>query len=138
MRILLFVSTLAVAAACSPTETEVAPPVADATIAAADKTDIECLSAKTVTKITETIRDGAAAGIDPAELRDVPAVETAKAVEQLQTKYSQDAHATLLKSDVNYRLEVIQNAINNRNPESDAHQVMNDTFERAAGCTFGS
>lgn len=110
----------------------------DTKIAAADKTDIECLSAKTVTKITETIRDGAAAGVDPTDLQDVPAVETANAIEQLQTKYIEDAHATLLKSDVNYRLEMIQDAINNRNPESQAQQVMNDTFERAAACTFGS
>lgn len=138
MRLLLLASTLSLAVACTPSEPEPDAPTVEAVIADAERADIDCLSAKSVTKITETIRDGVAAGMDPADLADVPAAETANAIEQLQTIYTNEGSAAALKSDINYRLEMIQDAINNRNPGSDAEKVMNGTFELAATCTFGS
>lgn len=138
MRLLLLASTLSLAVACSPSDPEPDAPTVETVITDAERADIDCLSAKSVTKITETIRDGVAAGMDPADLADVPAAETANAIEQLQTVYTDQASAEALKSDINYRLEMIQDAINNRNPGSDAEKVMNGTFELAATCTFGS
>ena len=138
MRLLLLASTLAFAVACSPSDPELDAPTVEAVITDAERADIDCLSAKSVTKITETIRDGVAAGMDPADLAEVPAAETANAIEQLQTIYTDQTSAEALKSDINYRLEMIQDAINNRNPGSDAEKVMNGTFELAATCTFGS
>lgn len=140
MRSLLLVSTLVLAAACGQSDTTSEPeaPAATATLAEADKTDIDCLSAKTVQAITDTIREGSIAGTDPAELRSVPATETGKALDQLKTKYDGADHAAYLEADISYRLDQIQNALNNRDPNSDAHQVMNGTFELAANCTFGS
>lgn len=127
MRIAL-VSSLALLTACSQ-----ATAVSDA-----DKVDIDCLASQTVAAITDTIREGTSAGVDPAELQAVPKTKIGEAAEQLKASYSGEMYEAYLENQVNYRLDKIQDALNNRDPDSEAHQIMTGTFELAKTCTFGS
>ena len=128
MRSVLFLSALALTTACS----EVAP------IPEGEKAEIDCLAAITVVEITDAIREGSANGVAAEELQAVPAEKTAAAVEKLKAKYSGNMDTAYLEYDINHRLDKIQDAINNRDPDSEATQIMNDTLALGKSCTFGS
>ena len=127
MRLILLTLAVGALTACNPA----------ATVPEAEKAAIDCLSAKTVVEITDAIRDGAAAGVDPSELQSVRPDKIAAATATLNATYSGAVDAAYLENDINRRLEKIQDALNNRDPNSDAVQIMNDTLELGRSCTFG-
>lgn len=128
MKHLLLPTALIFAAACSQVE-----PISDA-----EKAEIDCLASITVVEITDVISQGAADGVDPAVLQNVPAEKIAEAIEKLEAKYSGRMDEAYLEYDINHRLDKIQDALNNRDPESDATKIMNDTLALGKSCTFGS
>jgi len=103
-----------------------------------EKVEIDCLSSITVVKITDAIREGTENGIDAAELRKIPGEKIAEAIEILDTKYDGRMDEAFLEYEVNHRLDKIQDALNNRDPDSDANKIMNETLELGRSCTFGS
>ncbi|MEM1036470.1 MAG: hypothetical protein AAGI14_06880 [Pseudomonadota bacterium] len=127
MRNSLFIASFALIAACGQSGGGGDVP----------KTEVDCLASKTVVTITEAIRDGTAAGTSAEELQAVPRDKTAEAVERLGQLYPGDKAASILVTEINYRLEMIQDALNNRSPDSKANQVMDETFELAESCAFG-
>ena len=128
MRSLLLLPVLALATACS----EVTP------IPEGEKAEIDCLASITVVEITDAIREGSANGVSAEELGAVPAEKIAAAVEKLKAKYSGDIDTAYLEYDINHRLDKIQDALNNRDPDSEATQIMNDTLALGRSCSFGS
>ncbi|MEL8055389.1 MAG: hypothetical protein AAGK66_04490 [Pseudomonadota bacterium] len=128
MRNSLFIASFALIAACGQSGGGVDIP----------KAELDCLASKTVVTITEAIRDGTAAGTSAEELQAVPRDKTAEAVERLGQLYPGDKAASTLVIEINYRLEMIQDALNNRSPDSKANQIMDETFELAESCAFGS
>lgn len=128
MRILLLSISFAMVAACSQVEP----------ISPEEKTAIDCLASITVVEITDAISKGAADGVDPADLQGVPAEKIAGAIEKLEAKYSGRMDAAYLEYDINHRLDKIQDALNNRDPESEATTIMNETLALGRSCTFGS
>ena len=128
MRSFLILPALALATACS----EVAP------IPEGEKAEIDCLASITVVEITDAIREGSANGVSPDELAAVPAERIAAAKEKLEAKYSGDMDSAYLEYDINHRLDKIQDALNNRDPDSEATQIMNDTLALGRSCSFGS
>lgn len=128
MRALFALSALALVAACSPVQ-----PISDA-----EKAEIDCLASITVVEITDRISQGAADGTDPAVLSAVPAEKIAAALVKLEEKYSGRMDEAYLEYDINHRLDKIQDALNNRDPESEATKIMNETLELGRSCTFGS
>ena len=128
MRLFLFLSALTLTTACS----EVAP------IPEGEKAEIDCLASITVVEITDAIREGSANGVSPDELAAVPAERIAAAKEKLEAKYSGDMDSAYLEYDINHRLDKIQDALNNRDPDSEATQIMNDTLALGRSCSFGS
>ena len=103
-----------------------------------EKVEIDCLSSITVVKITDAIREGTENGIDAAELQKIPGEEIAEAIEILDTKYDGRMDEAFLEYEVNHRLDKIQDALNNRDPDSDANKIMTETLELGRSCTFGS
>ena len=103
-----------------------------------EKVEIDCLSSITVVKITDAIREGTENGVDPAELQNVRSEKIAEAIEILDTKYDGRMDEALLEYEVNHRLDKIQDALNNRDPDSDANKIMTETLELGRSCTFGS
>ncbi|MEL7111727.1 MAG: hypothetical protein AAGK93_02155 [Pseudomonadota bacterium] len=128
MRSVLFLSALALTAACS----EVAP------TPEGEKAEIDCLASITVVEITDAIREGSIDGVAAEELSAIPAEKTAAAIEKLKAKYSGTMDTAYLEYDINHRLDKIQDAINNRDPDSEATQIMNDTLALGRSCSFGS
>ena len=128
MRTLLTASTLVLIAACSQVN-----PISDE-----EKAEIDCLASITVVEITDAIREGSANGTDPAELQNVKPERIAAAIEKLEAKYSGEMDSAYLEYDINHRLDKIQDALNNRDPDSEATQIMNETLSRGKSCTFGS
>ncbi|MEL7108394.1 MAG: hypothetical protein AAGL99_03930 [Pseudomonadota bacterium] len=128
MRIVLTAATLALVTACSQVD-----PIPEE-----EKAEIDCLAAITVVEITDAIRDGAANGTDPAELQNIKPDAIASAIEKLEAKYAGEMDSAYLEYDINHRLDKIQDVLNNRDPDSDATQVMNDTLALGKSCTFGS
>lgn len=127
MRTILAFTALGAIAACNQ-----AAPVPEG-----DRAEIECLASITVVQITDTIREATSSGTDPAELQDVRAEKIAEAVEKLQAKYPGETDSAFLEHDINNRLEKIQDALNNRNPDSPATKLMNETLALGNSCTFG-
>ncbi|MEM7327352.1 MAG: hypothetical protein AAF437_01355 [Pseudomonadota bacterium] len=123
MRIAVTVSLFTLLAACAPVQ-----PISEA-----EKAEIDCLASITVVEITDAIR----AGGDPAELQKVPAERIAAAIEKLEAKYSGRMDEAYLEYDINHRLDKIQDALNNRDPDSEAMQIMNETLALGKSCTFG-
>ena len=103
-----------------------------------EKVEIDCLSSITVVKITDAIREGSENGVDAAELQKIPGEKIAEAIEILDTKYDGRMDEAFLEYEVNHRLDKIQDALNNRDPDSDANKIMNETLELGRSCTFGS
>lgn len=103
-----------------------------------EKIEIDCLSSITVVKITDAIREGSETGVDAAELQKIPAEKIAEAIEILDTKYDGRMDEAFLEYEVNHRLDKIQDALNNRDPDSDANKIMTETLELGRSCTFGS
>ena len=128
MRTLLTASTLVLIAACSQVN-----PISDE-----EKAEIDCLASITVVEITDAIREGSANGTDPAELQNVKPERIAAAIEKLEAKYSGEMDSAYLEYDINHRLDKIQDALNNRDPDSEATQIMNETLSLGKSCTFGS
>ena len=128
MRIFLLAASCLALSACSQVE-----PISDE-----EKVEIDCLASITVVEITDAIREGTESGIDPSELSDIPATKIAEAIETLEAKYSGEMDEAYLEFDINYRLDKIQDALNNRDPESLATEVMNETMALGKSCTFGS
>ncbi|MCR9270769.1 MAG: hypothetical protein ACX94B_06020 [Henriciella sp.] len=124
----LLLATAAFVSACSQVQ-----PISDA-----EKAEIDCLASITVVEITDAIREGAEAGTDPADLQSIPDEKIAAAIEKLEAKYSGRMDEAYLEYDINHRLDKIQDALNNRDPDSEATQIMNDTLELGRTCTFGS
>ena len=128
MRPALLTTAIILLAACS----QVNP------ISEEEKVEIDCLSSITVVKITDAIREGTENGIDAAELQNIPSEKIAEAIEILDTKYNGRMDEAFLEYEVNHRLDKIQDALNNRDPDSDANKIMNETLELGRSCTFGS
>ena len=128
MRLFFCLMAVAAVSACSQVQ-----PISDQ-----EKADIDCLASITVVEITDAIRDGAANGVAPEALQDVPAEKIAAALIQLESEYSGRMDEAYLEYDINHRLDKIQDALNNRDPESEATQIMNETLELGRSCTFGS
>ena len=128
MRTLVAASTLALIAACSQVN-----PISDE-----EKAEIDSLASITVVEITDAIREGSVNGTDPAELQNVKPERIAAAIEKLEAKYSGDMDSAYLEYDINHRLDKIQDALNNRDPDSEATQIMNETLSLGKSCTFGS
>lgn len=128
MKHLLLPTALVLITACSQVE-----PISDA-----EKVEIDCLASITVVEITDVISQGAADGVDPAVLQNVPAEKIAEAIEKLDAKYSGRMDEAYLEYDINHRLDKIQDALNNRDPESEATKIMNETLALGKSCTFGS
>jgi hypothetical protein len=128
MRIVLTAATLALVTACSQVD-----PIPEE-----EKAEIDCLAAITVVEITDAIREGAANGTDPAELQNIKPDAIASAIEKLEAKYAGEMDSAYLEYDINHRLDKIQDALNNRDADSDATQIMNDTLALGKSCTFGS
>lgn len=128
MRIALIASSLILASACSQVD-----PIPEE-----EKAEIDCLASITVVEISNAIRDGAASGVDPAELQDIKPQRITAAIEQLEQKYAGEMDSAYLEYDINHRLDKIQDALNNRDPDSEATKIMNETLELGRSCTFGS
>lgn len=128
MRSVLLVSSLVLLAACGQVD-----PIPEE-----EKAEIDCLASITVVEITDAIREGAANGTDPAELQTVKPERIAAAIEKLEAKYSGEMDSVYLEYDINHRLDKIQDALNNRDPDSEATQIMNETLALGKSCTFGS
>ena len=128
MKHLLLPTALVLITACSQVE-----PISDA-----EKVEIDCLASITVVEITDVISQGAADGVDPAVLQNVPAEKIAEAIEKLDAKYSGRMDEAYLEYDINHRLDKIQDALNNRDPESEATKIMNETMALGKSCSFGS
>jgi len=128
MRRVFVLSAFALVAACSPIQ-----PISDA-----EKAEIDCLASITVVEITKMISQGAADGTDPATLNAIPDEKIAAALVKLETKYSGRMDEAYLEYDINHRLDKIQDALNNRDPDSEATKIMNETLELGRSCTFGS
>ncbi|MEM1389850.1 MAG: hypothetical protein AAGG45_02120 [Pseudomonadota bacterium] len=126
MRPILSLTLGAIIAACGQADNNVEVP----------KAELDCLASQTVVSITETIRDSTTAGIAPEDLQAVPREKTAEAVEKLGDIYPGDQAATSLVTEINVRLEMIQDALNNRSPDSEANRIMDETFELAESCVF--
>ncbi|MEM1086711.1 MAG: hypothetical protein AAGH90_03210 [Pseudomonadota bacterium] len=126
MRYSLLIASGAILAGCGQTNSVVDIP----------KAELECLASITVNDITTTIREATAAGAAPETLQTVQRDKTAEAVERLGQLYPGDKAASSLVTEVNFRLEMIQDALSNRSPGSKANQVMDETFELAKTCTF--
>ncbi len=128
MRTLLLASSLMTLAACNQVN-----PISDE-----EKAEIDCLASIAVVEITDAISDGAERGVDPADLQNVKPERIAAAIEKLEAKYSGEMDSAYLEYDINHRLEKIQDALNNRDPDSEATQIMNDTLALGKSCSFGS
>ena len=128
MRLATLTTAFALLAACNQVN-----PISDE-----EKIEIDCLSSITVVKITDAIREGSEQGVDAAELQKIPAEKIAEAIEILDTKYDGRMDEAFLEYDVNHRLDKIQDALNNRDPDSDANKIMTETLELGRSCTFGS
>ncbi|MEM7459904.1 MAG: hypothetical protein AAF331_10605 [Pseudomonadota bacterium] len=128
MRTLLLASSLLALAACSQVN-----PISDE-----EKAEIDCLASIAVVEITDAISDGAARGVDPADLQNIKPERIAAAIEKLEAKYSGEMDSAFLEYDINHRLDKIQDALNNRDPDSEATQIMNDTLALGKSCSFGS
>ena len=128
MRLVFTAATLALVTACSQVE-----PIPEE-----EKAEIDCLAAITVVEITDAIREGAASGVDPADLQNVKPERIAAAIEKLEAKYAGEMDSAYLEYDINHRLDKIQDALNNRDPDSEATQIMNETLALGKSCTFGS
>ncbi|MEM7491986.1 MAG: hypothetical protein AAF296_01305 [Pseudomonadota bacterium] len=126
MRLLLPIAVCAVVAACGQTNDIIEVP----------KADLDCLASQTVSSITESIRESTAAGASPEDLQALPRDKTAEAVEALGSVYPGDQAAASLVTAINFRLEMIQDALNNRSPDSQANRIMDETFALAESCTF--
>ncbi len=128
MKHLLLPTALVLIAACSKVE-----PISEA-----EKAEIDCLASITVVEITDAIREGSANGADPAALQNVPDEKIAEAISKLDAKYAGRMDEAYLEYDINHRLDKIQDALNNRDPDSEATKIMNDTLALGKSCTFGS
>ena len=128
MRLFVCVTALAALTACSQVQ-----PVSEQ-----DKADIDCLASIAVVEITDAIRNGTANGATPESLQAIPAEKIASALKRLETEYSGRMDEAYLEYDINYRLDKIQDALNNRDPDSEATQIMYETLELGRSCTFWS
>lgn len=128
MRLSILTTAIVLLAACN----QVNP------ISEEEKVEIDCLSSITVVKITDAIREGTENGIDATELQKIPGEKIAEAIEILDTKYDGRMDEAFLEYEINHRLDKIQDALNNRDPDSDANKIMTETLELGRSCTFGS
>jgi hypothetical protein len=128
MRLSILTTAIVLLAACN----QVNP------ISEEEKVEIDCLSSITVVKITDAIREGTENGIDAKELQKIPGEKIAEAIEILDTKYDGRMDEAFLEYEINHRLDKIQDALNNRDPDSDANKIMTETLELGRSCTFGS
>jgi len=128
MRIALITAAVLLVSDCSQVN-----PISDE-----EKAEIDCLASITVVEITDAIREGAASGIDPADLQNIKPQRIAAAMEKLEAKYSGEMDSAYLEYDINHRLDKIQDALNNRDPDSDATKLMDETLALGRSCAFGS
>jgi len=128
MRFALTALTLALVSACNQVD-----PIPEE-----EKAEIDCLASITVVEITDAIREGAADGVDPADLQNIKPDRIAAAISKLEAKYAGEMDSAYLEYDINHRLDKIQDALNNRDPDSEATKIMNETLSLGKSCTFGS
>lgn len=128
MRIAATAATLILISACSQVD-----PIPDE-----EKAEIDCLASITVVEITDAIREGAENGAAPVDLQNIKPVRISAAIEKLESKYAGEMDSAYLEYDINHRLDKIQDALNNRDPDSEATQIMNETLELGRSCSFGS
>ncbi len=104
----------------------------------AEKADIDCLAAKTVVSITDTIRIKTGEGVEASELSDVPKDKIADAQEIMQAEYSGKSHAAYLEAQVNQNLKDIQADLTNRTADNGEKSTMEQVSELATTCSFGA
>lgn len=126
MRLALFASVLALAAACSPVN-----PISDV-----EEADIDCLASQTVVAITEAIRTGTEAGASSDDLAMIPDAKIAVARKQLETKYSGRMDDAFLEYDINHRLQKIEVALRDPEKNPDAVEIMTETMDLGQSCRF--
>ena len=105
-------------------------------ISAEDKTQIDCLAAKTVKQITDEVSVAIADGATQDELRSLTDKIIASNAETLKSRFSEDDHNVYHEFESRRRLTAMQNALMNRSPDSPDQKLMDATFELAATCTF--
>ncbi len=123
--VLPFALGLAALAACGPARLDPAAQV-----------QIDCLSAKTVTSISDTVKNGLMAGQTPDELSTVEADEMAASLAKLNASYPGKTARTHFISTTSKGLKAIQTAVQNPDGAQEAHTLMQQTFDLAASCTF--
>ncbi len=100
------------------------------------KDQIDCLASQTVVSISDTIKNGIAAGQTIEQLKSVEGDNITAGLAALGTVHTDDMHSTYFKSETKRRLTAIQNAIITPSPISDDQQVMDETFAIASACVF--
>lgn len=104
---------------------------------AAATAQIDCLAAKTVTRVSDTVRDGLLAGKTPDELSAVETEERSAALSDLSAAYPSAAATAYFNTQVSERLEAIEAAVREPNGAPEAHSKMYETQNLAANCSFG-
>jgi len=102
----------------------------------AAQVQIDCLSAKTVTSISDTVKNGLMAGQTPDELSTVEADEMAASLAKLNASYPGKIARAHFISTTSKGLKAIQTAVQNPDGAQEAHTLMQQTFDLAASCTF--
>lgn len=101
-----------------------------------DKVQIDCLSAKTVVAIANTIHEGAQAGLSPDELSGVQANKTEDGLDILRATSLGSNAQNYFEFETARRLNGIQDALRLRDPASDEQKDMDETYELAETCKF--
>ncbi len=123
--VLPFTLGIAALAACGPARLD--PGV---------QAQIDCLSAKTVTSISDTVKNGLIAGQTPDDLSTVEADEMAASLAKLNASYPGKTARGYFISTTSKGLQAIQTAVQNPSGEEAARTQMRQTFELSASCTF--
>ena len=119
--------SIALLSACS----ESAPTELDETTRA----QIDCLAAQTVVSISNTVRDGLAAGQTPEQLANVDSDAIKASTSLLVSRISAPGARASFTAEVERRLDAVQTGLGA--PDSEAGALMNETFALAATCKFG-
>jgi len=102
----------------------------------AAKTQIDCLASKTVVLISDTVRDGVIAGLQPDQLSDVQSDKTADGLDILETARLGEGASSYFEFETARRINAMQNAIRSADRDSDDFRTMIETRTIAETCTF--
>ena len=109
-----------------------------AAISDEDRTNIDCLAAKTVMNIAHTVRTSLENGAAPESLSGVEADLTQAGAQRLSELYRDMSSETYFRQQTSQRLTAMQNALSNRAPDSPDQRLMDETMALARSCSFGA